>query len=76
VLQDVWEELKAALFIAYPNYEGLGEWEPAAMICNNDYIWENINTNQIDVSTSRFSISTPKTLPCGGPARSSFQKNL
>ena len=31
------EELKAALRIAYPNYEGLGEWEPAVRICEEDY---------------------------------------
>jgi hypothetical protein len=50
VLTEAWEELKAALTIAYPNFEGLGEWEPAAAIHRGDYIWENVNTNQIDVA--------------------------
>ena len=31
-MKEVWEELKAALMIAYPNSEGLGAWEPAAMM--------------------------------------------
>ena len=43
------EELKAALKIAYPNFEGLGEWEPALRICVGDYDFEDMNTDQIDV---------------------------
>jgi hypothetical protein len=35
--------------IAYPNFEGLGDWEPAKRIMVNDYDWTDINTNQIDV---------------------------
>lgn len=34
-MQEAWEELKAALVISYPNCEGLGDWEPAAMIFRN-----------------------------------------
>ena len=49
MLTEIWEELKAALIIAYPNFEGLGEWEPARAIHKGEYIWENVNTNQIDV---------------------------
>ena len=52
VLSEVWEELKAALIIAYPNFEGLGDWEPARAIHKGEYIWENVNTNQIDVRKS------------------------
>jgi len=33
VLKDAWEELKAAAMISYPGFEGLGEWEPAKLIC-------------------------------------------
>ena len=50
MLHEAWEELKAALIIAYPNFEGLGEWEPALAIHTNNYGWDNVNTNQIDVS--------------------------
>jgi hypothetical protein len=35
--------------IAYPNFDGLGDWEPAKRIMVNDYDWTDINTNQIDV---------------------------
>jgi hypothetical protein len=52
VLQEVWEELRAAMMISYPNLEGLGEWEPAGRIFRNEYDWEDINTNQIDVVLS------------------------
>lgn len=70
MLAEVWEELKAALIIAYPNFEGLGEWEPARAIHKGEYIWENVNTNQIDVSFVLSSTWTPKTHRCGGQARS------
>ena len=49
VIKQLWEELKASLMIAYPNCEGLGEWEPAQMIFKDQYEWANINTDQIDV---------------------------
>lgn len=48
MLEEVWNELKSAIFISYTGYEGLGDWEPAKSICLDQYIWENINTNQID----------------------------
>jgi hypothetical protein len=35
----MWEELKAALTIAYPNFEELGEWEPARAIYKGEYGW-------------------------------------
>jgi hypothetical protein len=35
--------------IAYPNYEGLGEWEPVQKIMLGEYDWQDLNTNQIDV---------------------------
>jgi hypothetical protein len=50
VLKEAWEELKATMIIAYPNFDGLGEWEPARAICEGNYGWENVSTNQIDVS--------------------------
>lgn len=54
------EELRAAIMIAYPNFEGLGEWEPALLICENHYNWENVNTNQIDVFLSLYKYLDPK----------------
>lgn len=49
MLNEAYEELKASMTIAYPNFEYLGEWEPARLICEGKYEWENLNTNQIDV---------------------------
>ena len=49
MLKEVWEELKASLVISYPNFEGVGEWEPARSIFFDDYNWDNLNTGQIDV---------------------------
>jgi hypothetical protein len=37
------------MIIAYPNFEGLGAWEPARQIMLDEYDFENLNTNQIDV---------------------------
>lgn len=42
------EELSAALRIAFPNFEGIGEWEPAREICEGFYAFENLNTDQTD----------------------------
>lgn len=75
VLSEVWEELKAALIIAYPNFEGLGEWEAARAIHKGEYIWENINTNQIDVQISLSSIWMQRMLQCGGLAKNFYVKN-
>lgn len=75
MLQECWDELKAAMIISYPGFEGLGEWEPARNICEGFYEWDNINTNQIDVCSASLSTSTLRILPCGGPARNSFAKN-
>jgi hypothetical protein len=60
------EELKAALQIAYPNLEGLPEWEPTRRIVEDAYDFKDLNTNQIDVTgKSYFSILTRKTQLCG-----------
>lgn len=75
VLQQAWDELKASLIIAYPNLEGLGEWEPASLIFLDAYQWENINTNQIDVLSTLQSIWIRKIQPCGGQGRNCNLKN-
>ena len=36
--------------ISYPNFEGLGDWEPARQICEGIYNWDDLSTNQIDVN--------------------------
>ena len=38
----------AALKIAYPNYEGLGEWETAAQFADGTFDLEQRNTNTLD----------------------------
>ena len=43
------EEIKAALTIAYPNFEGLAEWEPVRRIAEGDYDFHEVNTSQTDV---------------------------
>ena len=62
--------------ISYPNCEGLGEWEPAAMIFRDHYEWENVSTAQMDVYLDLLSILTPKKAPYGGQARNYSDKNL
>ena len=42
--------MKAALRIAYPNNEGLGEWEPAKMIAEDSYDFTDLSTDQTDVT--------------------------
>lgn len=49
-LNDMKEELRAALVMAYPGYDGLGVWEPARAIAENTYVFEDMNTDQIDVN--------------------------
>lgn len=49
-LKDMKEELKAALVMAYPGFDGLGIWEPARSIAENSYVFEDMNTDQIDVN--------------------------
>lgn len=49
-LQQVMEQLKACLQIAYPGMHGLGDWEPARLICEGDYNFDDVNTNQTDVN--------------------------
>ena len=68
-MKEIWEELKAALIIAYPNCEGLGEWEPAQMILKEQYEWENTHTDQIDVNVLVCSILILKIHQCGGQGK-------
>lgn len=44
------EELKAALMIAYPNFEGLAEWEPARSVADGSFVFADINTDRFDVT--------------------------
>ncbi len=46
--------------IAYPNLDGLGEWEPARKIMEGDYDWQDLNTNQIDVTFCINLVPRPK----------------
>lgn len=47
------EEMIAAVRIAYPNFEGLGEWETAVMFAENRYDLAEKNTNLIDYLTPK-----------------------
>ena len=51
----MWEELKASLAIAYPNFEGTGEWEPARQMALGEWEWESVHTDQIDVQWDKCS---------------------
>lgn len=64
------------MIIAYPNFEGLGAWEPARQIMLDEYDFENLNTNQIDVIILIiiFSISTLRIPQCGGLVNNSVHK--
>lgn len=59
-LYQIIEELKAALRIAYPNYEGLGQWEPARQIAEDGYNFAEINTDQTDVTYPNIKVFRPK----------------
>lgn len=50
------------MIISYPNFEGLGDWEPARAIIQGNYGWENVSTNQIDVKIYIFLVFRPKRL--------------
>ena len=75
-LKQMMEMLKAAISIAYPNFDGLGDWEPAKLMAEGSFDYTNVNTNQIDVTIIRFSTWIRKTPQCGGQARSSIRKSL
>ena len=52
--------------IAYPNFQGLAEWEPARSVANGSYVFADINTDRFDVIASLFSIWILKIQSCGG----------
>lgn len=52
-LKSMIEEMVAAVKIAYPNFEGLGEWETAVMFAEGRYDLEEKNTNLMDYLTGK-----------------------
>lgn len=52
-LKSVIEEMIAAVKIAYPNFDGLGEWETAVMFAEGRYDLAEKNTNLIDYLTDK-----------------------
>ena len=40
--------------------EGLGDWEPARRICEEEYEFEDMNTDQVDVKNAFSLVFKPK----------------